>query len=140
MAKSIFYKLFGLRKLPAAIRSQLQNEGIVFDQEGTSCALSFRNFRGPRNASYRGWEGGHSGSLVISRQTFYVQFPYMLVCNKPIDFAVKHIELDLKSDGELMMKFDVERLFDDATGELTCLWRTTNAAGIRAHLQFVARR
>ncbi len=30
------------------------NEGIIFDEEGTSCALSYRKFRGPRNYSGEG--------------------------------------------------------------------------------------
>lgn len=140
MAKSLLYRLFGLRKLPTAIRTQLRGEDIIVDEEGISCALSFRKFRGPRNASHRGWEGGHTGSLVISRRTFYVQFPYLLVCNKPIEYAARHIELELKSEHELVMKFDVEQLFDNASGDLTCLWRTQTAPSIQSYLQSVAGR
>ena len=33
------------------------------------------------------------------------------------------------------MKFEVEELFEAATGELTCYWRTENAAAILAHLR-----
>ncbi len=139
MAKNLLYKIFGLRKLPTEIRAQLQSEGILFDEEGTSCALSYRNFRGPRNASHRGYKGAHAGSLVITRRTFYVQFPYMLVCNKPVEYAATRLDLELTNPSELAMKFVVEDLFDNATGGLTCHWRTDSASAIHAHLQQVQR-
>jgi hypothetical protein len=135
MAKSLLYKLFGLRKLTAETRDQLRNEGIVIDEEGTSCALSYRNFKGPRNSSHRGWESVHVGSLVVTQQTFYVQFPYMLVCKKPVEYAATRLELELKNPTKLVMKFTVEDLFEDATGGLTCHWRTHNAPAIHAHLR-----
>ena len=65
--------------LSEELRARFEQEGFVFDEEGTSCALSFRNFRGPRNASGRGYEGAHPGTLAITRKSFYVQLPYMLV-------------------------------------------------------------
>ena len=111
------------------------NEGIIFDEEGTSCALSYRKFRGPRNYSGRGWESGAVGTLVITQQTFYVQFPYMILCDQPIEKAVQHLEMELKGSAQLVMKFGVEELFERATGNLTCYWRTDNAAVILAHLQ-----
>lgn len=135
MAKSLLYKIFGLRKLSAKLRDQLRSEDIVIDEEGTSCALSYKNFKGPRNASHRGWEGGQVGSLVVTRQSFYVQLPYMLVCNKPAKYAADRIKLELKSQDELVMKFVVEDLFEGATGGLTCLWRIENAAEIYAYLK-----
>ena len=66
-------------------------------EEGTSCALSYKKFRGPRNYSGRGWEGGAVGTLVITQRTLYVQFPYMILCDQPIDKAVQHLELHLDS-------------------------------------------
>jgi len=134
VGKSILYRWFGLRKVPAETRTRLTNEGIVFDEEGTSCALSYRKFRGPRNYSGRGWESGAVGTLVITQRTFYVQFPYMILCDRPIEEAVRHLELELKGPAKLVMKFGVEELFERATGQLACYWRTENAAPIFAHL------
>ena len=134
MGKSILYRWFGLRKVPREMRTRLLNEGIVFDEEGTSCALSYRTFRGPRNYSGRGWESGAVGTLVITHRTFYVQFPYMILCDQPIDRAVRHLELELKGPAKLVMTFGVEVLFERATGELTCHWRTDNAAALFAHI------
>ena len=137
MGKSILYRWFGLRKVPIKTRSRLVNEGIVFDEEGTSCALAYRKFRGPRNYSGRGWESSAVGTLVITEESFYVQFPYMIRCDQPIEKAVQHLELKLDGPSKLVMKFGVEALFDQATGQLTCHWRTDNAAAIFAHLQSV---
>ena len=117
------------------MRTRLVNEGIVFDEEGTSCALSYRKFCGPRNYSGRGWESGAVGTLVITHRTFYVQFPCMILCDRPIEEAVQYLELELKGRAELAMKFGVEELFEHATGQLTCYWRTENAAAILSHLR-----
>ena len=135
MSKSILYRWFGLRKIPSETRTRLMNEGIVFDEEGTSCALSYRKFRGPRNYSGRGWESGAVGTLVITHRTFYVQFPYMILCDRPIEEAVGHLDLELRGPAKLVMKFRVEELFDRATGQLTCYWRTESATSIFAHIR-----
>ena len=116
MSKNLLYRLFGLRKLPAETRERLQREGIVFDEEGTSCALAYKNFRGKRKSSGRGWESGVAGSLVISNRTFYVQLPYMIICDKPVEEAVKHIRLELQGSGKLVMDFDVENIIEDSSG------------------------
>ena len=135
MSKSILYRWFDLRKVPIETRTRLMNEGIIFDEEGTSCALSYRKFRGPRNYSGRGWSSGAVGALVITQRTFYVQFPYMILCDQPIEKAVHHLEMELEGPAKLVMKFGVEELFEQATGELTCYWRFDDAAAILAHLE-----
>jgi hypothetical protein len=135
VSKSILYRWFGLRKVPIETRSRLVDEGIVFDEEGTSCALSYRKFRGPRNYSGRGWESAAVGTLVITQQTLYVQLPYMILCDQPIEEAVNHLDLQLEGPSKLAMKFGVEQLFEQATGQLTCYWRTGSAAAIDAHLR-----
>ncbi len=134
MAKSILYRIFGIRKVPKEIRTRLENECIVFDEEGMSCALSFRKFRGTHRSSGRGWNDGAVGTLVISKQTFYVQLPFMIACEKPIKEAIKHLEVELQGPKKLAMKFGVERLFEQSTGELTCYWRTENASAIMNHI------
>ena len=134
MSKSFFYRLFGLRKVPIEVRSRLATEGIVFDEEGTSCALAYRRFRGTHKRSGRGWESGATGSLLITQRSFYVQFPYMILCDKPIEEAFRHIELELKGGKKLVMKFDVEKLFEGSKGNLTCYWRTENAPEIFDHI------
>ena len=130
MAKSLFYCLFGLRKLPTEVRNRLEKEGIVFDEEGTSCALAYRNFKGTHKRSGRGWQSGAVGSLVITKRSFYVQFPYMILCHKPIDEAVRYLEVELQGTNRLVMRFEVEKLFEKSTGNLTCYWRMDNASEI----------
>ncbi|GAX59363.1 protease [Candidatus Scalindua japonica] len=134
MSKSLLYRLFGLRKVPARARERLENEGIVFDEEGTSCALYYKNFRCSHKYSGRGWESLAVGSLVITRRSFYIQFPYMILCDKPVEDVVKYLELELKGPDKLVMKFEVEKIFEPSTGSLTCYWRTDNASAIFNHI------
>ncbi len=130
MTKSIFYRIFGLRKLPKETRNRFEGEGIVFDEEGTSCALAFRKFRGTHRSSGRGWQSCAVGSLVITKRTFYVHLPFMIHCEKPIEEAVQYLDLELSGPTKLVMKFGVEKLFEKSTGNLTCYWRTENASAI----------
>ncbi len=134
MSKNIFYRLFGLRKVPNETRKSLESEGIVFDEEGTSCALAYRKFRGTHKSSGRGWQSGVAGTLVITRRTFYVQLPFMIHCYQPIEEAVQYLELELQGPAKLRMKFGVEKLFEQSTGELTCYWRTEKASAIMDHI------
>jgi hypothetical protein len=57
-----------------------------------------------------------------------------VLCDQPIDKAIQHLELELKGPARLVMKFGVEALFERATGDLTCHWRTENASAIFAHI------
>ncbi|MBL4689995.1 MAG: hypothetical protein JKY68_00795, partial [Rhodospirillales bacterium] len=109
-------------------------EGIIFDEEGTSCALAFRKFRGTHRSSGRGWQSGAVGTLVITKRTFYVHLPFMILCDKPIEEAVQYLELELKGPTKLAMKFGVDKLFEQSTGELTCYWRTEKASAIMDHI------
>ncbi len=134
MPKSIFYRIFGLRRVPKELRARLENEGIIFDEEGTSCALKYKKFKGTHKSSARGWQNGVVGTLVITKQSFYVQLPFMINCYKPINEAVQYIEVELKGNEKLTMKFVVENLFEKSTGELTCYWRTSNALEIENYI------
>ncbi len=127
--------MFGLRKVPKETRNRLEIEGIVFDEEGTSCALAYRKFRGTHKSSGRGWQSGVVGTLVITKRTFYVQLPFMILCDKPIQEAVQYLELELQGPEKLIMKFGVEKLFEQSTGDLTCYWRTENASAIMDHIK-----
>jgi len=135
MSKSILYRIFGLRKVPKEIRSRLESEDIVFDEEGTSCGLAFLKFRGTHKSSERGIQNGMVGTLVITKKTFYLDLPFMIHCEKPIEDAVQYIELELNDDTKLVMKFEVEKLFDKSSGELTCYWHTDNASAIMDHIK-----
>lgn len=135
MSKSIVYRMFGLRKVPKEKRNRLEIEGIVFDEEGTSCALAFRKFRGTHKSSGRGWQSCVVGTLVITKRTFYVQLPFMILCDKPILEAVQFLDLELQGPAKLKMKFGVEKLFERSTGDLTCYWRTENAFEIMNYIK-----
>jgi hypothetical protein len=135
MSKSIFYRLFGVRRVPIEMRNRLESEGIVFDEEGTSCALAFRDFRGSHKYSGRGWKSGAVGTLVITKSTLYISLPYMISCHQPIDEAIRYLHLELTNPDKLAMKFKVEKLFEHSSGNLTCYWRTENASAIFDHLR-----
>jgi hypothetical protein len=134
MAKHPVYRLIGLRKVPDDIRRQLEQENILFDEEGTCCALDFRHFRSKRLLASRKFSFGSIGSLVITEKSIFISFPYMISCHRPIEEAIPCIFPGF-ADGKLIISFNVSQLFDHASGKLTCYWRTENAEAIYEHLR-----
>jgi len=54
MAKSLFYRLFGLGKMPAPLLATLQSEGIILMDEGVKGSVTYLDFRAPgRRAAWR---------------------------------------------------------------------------------------
>ncbi|MDA1184427.1 MAG: hypothetical protein O2930_07265 [Acidobacteria bacterium] len=45
-----------------------------------------------------------------------------------------HLDLALEDPATLVMTFGVDALFEEATGDLTCHWRTDNAPALFAHI------
>ena len=58
----------------------------------------------------------------------------MILCDQPIEKAVQYLEIELHGPKKLVMKFGVEKLFRQSTGELTCYWRTEKASAIRDYI------
>ncbi len=134
MSKNLLYRLFGLRKVPAELRTRFEQEGILFDEEGTSCALSYRKFRGTHRRSGRGYQSGVAGTLVITQESMFVSLPYMIHFDHPIETAAANIRLTNVDSDSLTTQFNVEALFAKSSGGLSVRWRTGRARAIADHL------
>ena len=69
MAKSIFYRLFGLGKIPRRYRSVIEKEGVILQDEGLAIVVRYRNFRAP-NAYYGRRVSLVLGSVVLTQHSF----------------------------------------------------------------------
>lgn len=47
MAKALFYRLFGIGKMPAALSAELTAEGLQFSDEGLKSSVTYGNFKMP---------------------------------------------------------------------------------------------
>jgi hypothetical protein len=66
MTKSLLYRLFGIGKIPDALRIQPQSEGMVLLDEGVKGSVTYRNFHAPgrRDAWRRQW---YTGSIALTK-------------------------------------------------------------------------
>jgi hypothetical protein len=68
MAKPLFYRLFGVGKIPKSTMSELKNEGITLLDEGVKGSVTYRNFHRPgmRTMFERRWYTAISGTIAES--------------------------------------------------------------------------
>jgi hypothetical protein len=69
MAKSIFYRLFGLGKIPRRYRGDIEKEDVVFKDEGLTILVKYRGFRAP-HAYYSRKNSLIVGSVVLTKNRF----------------------------------------------------------------------
>lgn len=72
MKKALFYKLFGVGKLPANIIQGLDGEGMLLFDEGLNGSVTYRNFHRPgKSAGYQRVGLGASIAVTIKRLAAY---------------------------------------------------------------------
>jgi len=69
MAKSVLYRLFGFGKIPKRYRSDIEKEGVVFQDEGLTISIRYREFRAP-HAYYSRKNSLIVGSVVLTKNRF----------------------------------------------------------------------
>jgi len=69
MAKSILYHLFGFGKIPKRYRSDIEKEGVIFQDEGLAIVVRYKNFRAP-NVYYGRKISLVVGSVVLTKNSF----------------------------------------------------------------------
>lgn len=74
MSKTLFYRLFGVGKIPAARMPQLQDEGILFLEEGIRGTVTYTGFHRP--GRYAGWRRVWSTSSLALTKIRLIAFNY----------------------------------------------------------------
>ena len=78
MSKTFLYRIFKIGEIPKNVRSQINREGIVLQEEGIGGSVTFKKFRAP--GKYYGWrKNWFSGSIVLTKKHFLA-----FQVNKPI--------------------------------------------------------
>jgi len=66
MSKTLFYRWFRAGEIPKKLLPTIKEEGVLYQEEGISCATHFRKFRAPgKYYSYKVVWG--SGSIVLTK-------------------------------------------------------------------------
>ncbi len=117
MAKTLLYRMFGLGKIPRRKLPALEDEGILFAEEGVGGSVTYEKWWGAGRAT-RWRRSSFSGSVVLTRTRFGV---YGYLC------TLFEIPAKMAHDGTLQC--DVEesgRVVLSANGsDLNPKWRGT---------------
>jgi hypothetical protein len=134
MGKSIFYRLFGLGKIPKAMVPILEKEGIVLEDQGLSGSVTFRKFRAPgRIYSYK--KSAFVGSLVITRLRFAAFAFSKPLVNLPLEKdKMDLLELSVPNRNRFLMKFNAGDFHEGWKGTIECRFTTEIADMIMERL------
>jgi len=106
MAKSLLYRLFGVGKVPAAVMSELKNEGILLLDEGMKGSATYHNFRSPgRRSSWR--RTAFPASIALTKMRLLALSYTKSIINVPLaDERIKAMRCSLERDDRLCIAFD----------------------------------
>ena len=127
MAKSFFYELFGLGKIPAPLMSELKSEGIVLIDEGVKGSVTYRNFSSPGRRSNwkRQWV---TASIVLTKRRLVALTFSGIAINVPLaDDRIRAMNFTLENDGALSVAFDASLFHSDWSGTIEYSFKTSEA-------------
>ena len=128
MEKTWLYRLFGIGKIPAKLRSELQQEGLLLAEEGIPGSATFLNFHKPgmRASWRRQW---YTASLALTRTRLVALRYGSPIINVPLnDERIRSMQYLLEANGGVLcVSFDVTLFHPDWSGQIEYRFRTAQA-------------
>ena len=127
MAKSLFYRLFGVGKMPAQLAATLKSEGIILLDEGIKGSVTYLNFRAPgRHADWR--RQWFTASIAITETRLLALQYSNTAINVPLtDERLRKMQFSVEEDGTLLISFDPALFHTDWSGTLEYRFKTEQA-------------
>jgi hypothetical protein len=127
MAKSLFYRLFGLGKTPAAYAAQLQAEGVVLMDEGVKGSVTYIDFHRPGKSS--GWERRwFTASVALTKSRLLALNASNPIINVPLtDERLRQVRFTLEDEETLCVAFDAALFQPTWSGKVEYRFRTEQA-------------
>ena len=137
MAKTLFYRLFGLGKMPEQFKAALNSEGILLFDEGIKASVTYLDFRAPGKRF--GWRRQWFSGCIALTQVRLVALQYSNpAINVPFtDDRIRRLRLSIEGDETLLIAFDPSLFHDDWSGTLEYRFRTSQA---KAFLEILCER
>ncbi len=134
MGKNIFYRLFGIGRIPRMIRPALEREGVLLLDEGIRGNVTYENFRAP--GRWHSWKRTWFMGAVVLTQHRFVAFVYAQpIVDLPLaDPRFKALHISLAADQVLSITFDPAAFHTDWSGSIACRFKTPLAPQIVAAL------
>ncbi len=131
---NLFYRWFGMGKIPKKLRPQLEKEGIVFAEEGIGGSVTLKNFRAP--GRWHSWKrSGFVGSLVWTRERFWGFSYFQPIVSVPVrGEEMAALSCEVRDNGQLAIHYDAARFNPDWQGWVECRFSSTLAQRFLAQL------
>ena len=129
MPQSLFYRLFGLGRIPKLLNDTLRIEGIVVFDEGVPGSVTYRDFRAP--GKYFSWKKqAFVGSVVVTNNRLVALMYSSFAVNVPFtDERIRQLQISVEGD-RLLIAFDPKLFHDNWSGTIEYRFRTPQAAGM----------
>ncbi|MBI3762577.1 MAG: hypothetical protein HY260_12055 [Chloroflexi bacterium] len=128
MAKTLFYRLFGVGRIPAAVMAELQQEGILLVDEGVRGSATYRNFRKPGRADSwrRQW---YTASIALTNIRLLALWGSNPIINAPLaDERLRSMRYSLEDKAAVLcVAFDAALFHADWSGTIEYRFRTPQA-------------
>jgi hypothetical protein len=128
MAKTLFYRLFGIGKMPWELRSKLQLEGLTLFDEGIKASVTYLNFHRP--GSYASWRRQwFSACIALTTQRILALRYGSPIINVPLaDERLPRMQFSVEGSETLLVRFDAGLFHNDWSGTIEYRLRTDQAA------------
>lgn len=127
MAKTLFYRLFGLGKMPEQFKATLNSEGVLLFDEGIKASVTYLDFRAPGKRF--GWRRQWFSACIALTQVRLVALQYSNpAINVPFtDDRIHRLRLSIEGDETLLIAFDPSLFHHDWSGTMEYRFRTSQA-------------
>ena len=128
MSKTLLYRIFGTGKVPKKYLAQIQNEGVILQDEGVGGSITFRNFRSPGRRS--GWRRNwFTGSIVLTREHLLgFAFSRQIIGVAWHTEEIRQLSLSVDDPDILCVEFDASKFNEEWSGEVEVKFRTPLAS------------
>lgn len=127
MSKSLFYRLFGIGKMPAQLVDQLKGEGLLLFDEGVRGSVTYLNFRAP--GRYSNWKRQwYTASIALTELRLVALRHSQTIINVPLaDERLRHMNFSLDAKSALLVAFDASLFQPEWSGKIEYRFRTEQA-------------
>ena len=127
MTKTIAHRLFGLGRLPKAVRAALDAEGIRVLEEGIRVSVTYRDFRAPGKRFTRKWRVS-SGAVAVTTKRLVATAGRIRLVNVALDDPrLRRLDIGVERPGCLRIAFDPSDFNPRQSGRIECRLFTAKA-------------
>lgn len=135
MTKTLFFRLFGLGRVPKSFRERLSAEGILHEEEGFRVTTTLRRFKAPwRYVLHK--KSSCSGSLVVTAHRLIAFGRSRTAINIPwVHPSFDKLRIEVESPSVLLIEYEAEHFVPEASGTVELRFRLADPAAARMAIE-----